>query len=225
MQIKQCMAWSKRKIESRRLVVLSQAELREVNGLCPWHCPSEHVPGTSSLESCCSLDSDTCWEGGSLGLNPGELGLWDWGRAQRARGHSGRGCRPKGKDLSRGKRKIGEVIKGFRVGMAIFCDKRPVNRYFCLVRPSAWNTIHPDHFSRETTTHNPQHQPGLWTSLHMLKYEFLTILMSQKFLLHLEMWKPRDFPRSPVVRKDSALPVQGAWVWSPLREIDPTRCN
>ena len=123
MQIKQCMAWSKRKIESRRLVVLSQAELREVNGLCPWHCPSEHVPGTSSLESCCSLDSDTCWEGGSLGLYPGELGLWDWGRAQRARGHSGRGCRPKGKDLSRGKRKIGEVIKGSGWGWQSFVIK------------------------------------------------------------------------------------------------------
>ena len=39
-------------------------------------------------------------------------------------------------------------------------------------------------------------------------------------------WFPgwRDFPNGPVA-KNSTLPMQRAWVQSPVRELDPTRCS
>lgn len=91
------------------------------------------------------------------------LGNWDSGTGEEPRGLVGtqpRGADPRGRTSHMERGKQGKSLKGFRVGMAIFCDKRPVNRYFCLVRPSP-GTIHLDHSSPETTTHNPQHQPGL----------------------------------------------------------------
>lgn len=72
----------------------------------------------------------TSWDGDSLRFNPVEL------RLRKSLGGSWAlspgNADPERKDLSRGKKKTREVMKGSGQGTTIIFDKRPVNRYLGL---------------------------------------------------------------------------------------------
>ena len=70
---------------------------------------------------------------------------------------------------------------------------------------------------------------GLWTLLYkqMMPGDVATILRNHKGSIQKTKTLTAEggWARTSLVAqgKDSVLPMQGAWVWSPVRELDPTR--